>query len=1368
MKPSTVSIGSKINQIAHRASVALRRRKISLPANTGPGKGSLILAALLVSLTSFGQTIYTWTNSAGGDIATAANWNPNGQPSGATIDTAMFDGVTTGPLTVTSSTTSLPSTGYGSSGIILNFTANQVSSVTFTSTVAQSAAYGLNSIQIDSPAAAITIGASGYTSGGNIYNLFGRPAGAVHPFVNNSTQPATINGGVRWQAGGGNAYTLDFLGTGDWVVNNYCVNDNNAGMLIQVDGPGTTTWNPTGYLGNSGLDSPFTINAGKLVLTGAHPKISNQAWVNNGTFQFNAPSQSQLLSGAISGTGTNIISGGTLTLSSGQSTYTGDTILQGGSLVVNGAENPGISGPLGLGGVISFTGGTLVYTVNNVFDYSPRFVTTGGQAFSIDTAGQNVIYADAAGLSGAGSTLTKLGGGTLTLAGPSAYTGLTTVSAGRLVFQGSKTGSASITVADSAALGVTDTGTQVTPATLTVGTSSGATLEFNNVNNTTTAPLAPTTLASAGTIIININSGSLAPATSYPLLAWTSGSAPAVSLGVLNGFIGNLTTNGNSIQLNVVATAYKWTGNNSGIWDLATANNWQQNGGPALFVDGGPVLFDDTLSANELVTIAGVVQPTSITVNNNNTNYTITSSAGNLIGGSASLVKSGSGVLTLAGGANTNTGVTTLSGGILSVSTLANGGAASDIGAASSAAANLVLNGGRLQYLGSGVSLDRLFTITTAGGTIDASGAAALRFTNSGALGYSGNGARTLTLTGATVDTNTLAAPLADNGGTTTLTKNGAGTWVLAGNNTYSGVTTIANGILQIGASGASGTLGTGNIVNNGNLDFNRTGTVTVTGAISGSGSVTNDGAGTVVLTANSSYTGGTTINAGALQAGNGGATGQLPPATPIVNNGNLIFNTTGSYISAGFFATISGTGNVWVQKGFVKTVGQNTYTGWTRIDSGASFQVSEGNQGSFLSSVVTNNGTLVFGRQDNLVFGYSNNIAGSGRVLKEVNNTQGGGDITLAGTNTYTGGTFIAGGGVILGDGINPLAGSIVGPVIFTNSPVGGNPRFLGFNRPDDFTFTNNISTVVTSGNGDSGQIQQNGPNTVTLTGNISLNSATVINAGTLVAGNGGTTGKISPGTVTDNGTLVINLSTTQSLGTISGAGSFVQLGSGTTTLTASNSATGFTTVSNGTLVVSGGYLGGDLNVEGGTIAPAAAGTVATLTVAGNMYIDSGTILVTLNKSLAQSNSLISVTNELYAYAGTINATGGKLNLINFGPQLKVGDKFTVFSGPVYNGDLMTVVGQGFTVQNNLAVDGSVTVTGVSPAPTLTGTVSGGNLNLSWPSTYTGYVVQVQTNSLAVGLSTNWVTIPGTDAGNTYSAPLVNTNKAVFYRLAP
>jgi hypothetical protein len=59
--------------------------------------------------------------------------------------------------------------------------------------------------------------------------------------------------------------------------------------------------------------------------------------------------------------------------------------------------------------------------------------------------------------------------------------------------------------------------------------------------------------------------------------------------------------------------------------------------------------------------------------------------------------------------------------------------------------------------------------------------------------------------------------------------------------------------------------------------------------------------------------------------------------------------------------------------------------------------------------------------------------------------------------------------------------------------------------------------------------------------------------------------------------------------------------------------------------------------------------------------------------------------------------------------------------------------------------------------------------LNLSWPSAYTGYLLQAQTNTVAKGLvTTNWVTIPGTDAGSTYTATINKTNGVVFYRLAP
>ena len=1324
-------------------------------------KPILALSALVAGAVH-GQTTYTWTNALGGNIATAANWDPNGQPSGATQDNAVFDGRTAGPLTVVSTATSLPSTGFGSQGINLLFTANQVSSVTFTSAVPTGmAAYGVNNIQIDSGAGAVTFGNPNTT--GYRYELFGRPAGAVHALINNSANPATLHGNVRFQAGGGAAFTLDFQGTGQWNANNYLLNDNNAGMIITVTGPGTTVWTPGGYLGNGGIDSPVTINDGRLVLAASHPKLGNQAWNINGTFQFNAPSQAQVLTGAMSGAGTNIVTAGTLTLSSGTSAFTGTTLLQGGSLVVNGAENPGVSGPLGFGGPIVFAGGTLVFSPNNTFDYSPRFLATGGQSFRFDTAGQSVTFSDPVGLSGAGSTLAKLGAGTLTLAGPSAYTGETTVGAGRLVFQGAKTGSGNITVADSAALGVTATASQVTPATLAVGTSGSATLEFNNVNSTATPLIAAGTVTAGGPITINVNGGTFSAGQSYPLLSWSSGTAPAVTLGTLIGAAGDLSTNGNTIRLNVASLALVWSGAGSGAWDTTAANNWRLNGAPAVFTDGSAVLFDDTATGEAAIVLGSPVSPSGTTVNSGTRAYSIASSGANRIGGSGALGKNGTSVLTLSGGVNAYSGPTVVNGGVLSVGVLANGGAPSDIGASASGAGNLVLNGGTLEYTGGAQTSDRLFTLGTGGGVLNQAGSGALVLNNAEPIGLAGAGARSLTLAGASTENNLLAAALGDGGGATALTKSGPGKWILTGTNTHSGVTTVSGGVLQIGNGGTSGDIGLGPVVNNGGLEFNRTDTVTVTGVVSGSGSLTNSGTGTLVLAANNTYSGTTAINAGVLQAGTGGATGQLPSGTPIVNNGTLVYHTEGLYVSSGFFATHSGTGNVRVRSGYVKAIGQNTYTGWTLIDPGATFQVTEGNTGNLLSSVVTNNGTLVFGRQDNGVWGYTNNIVGTGAVIKEVNNTQGGGDITLAGTNTYTGGTFIAGGGIILGDTLTPLAGSIVGDVIFTNSPVGDNPRFLRLHRPDDFTFTNALHSVVTgAAAGNSGRLEKSGPNAVTLTGNSTHPSGTVINEGTLEVGNGGASGAIGTGDVTDNGVLVWNRSDDVAFGgVISGTGSLVKRGAGTLTLGAVHSYTGQTIVSNGTLVMVSGVVPGELVLEGGTYVGGGLATIVTNAIVGGLTVNSGTLVATLNKSQAQPNTV-------YEAASFTASAGGVLRLVNAGPVPVVGDKFTLFNQPVSGGAAMAINATGFTVRNDLEVDGSVTVTAVQnqEPPTLVTSVVGSQLTLSWPAAWIGAAsLQVQTNPITIGLSSNWFTIPGTGTSNTFNAP-IGGDGTVFYRL--
>jgi YVTN family beta-propeller protein/autotransporter-associated beta strand protein len=129
---------------------------------------------------------------------------------------------------------------------------------------------------------------------------------------------------------------------------------------------------------------------------------------------------------------------------------------------------------------------------------------------------------------------------------------------------------------------------------------------------------------------------------------------------------------------------------------------------------------------------------------------------------------------------------------------------------------------------------------------------------------------------GGTIDTNGFNATFSGNIiNSGSLIKMGAGTLILLGNNTYTGGTTISAGTLQLGNGGAIGSI-LGNVTNNGTLAFNRSDTVTFAGLISGSGNLSQIGSGTTILTAENTYTGGTTISAGALQLGNGGAIGSI------------------------------------------------------------------------------------------------------------------------------------------------------------------------------------------------------------------------------------------------------------------------------------------------------------------------------------------------------------------------------------------------------------------------------------------------------------------------------------------------------------
>ncbi|MCX6978462.1 MAG: autotransporter-associated beta strand repeat-containing protein, partial [Verrucomicrobia bacterium] len=105
----------------------------------------------------------------------------------------------------------------------------------------------------------------------------------------------------------------------------------------------------------------------------------------------------------------------------GANTYTGTTTLTLGTLVVDHAS------ALGVGGNITFGGGTLQYTATSAGqDWSTRFKNTTAGGILLNTNGSDVTLAGVIDSSNTAG-LTKSGGATLTLSGANTYTGVTTI-----------------------------------------------------------------------------------------------------------------------------------------------------------------------------------------------------------------------------------------------------------------------------------------------------------------------------------------------------------------------------------------------------------------------------------------------------------------------------------------------------------------------------------------------------------------------------------------------------------------------------------------------------------------------------------------------------------------------------------------------------------------------------------------------------------------------------------------------------------------------------------------------------------------------------------------------------------------------------
>lgn len=273
---------------------------------------------------------------------------------------------------------------------------------------------------------------------------------------------------------------------------------------------------------------------------------------------------------------------------------------------------------------------------------------------------------------------------------------------------------------------------------------------------------------------------------------------------------------------------------------------------------GGEAITTDT--ANTLIRVGdGTVDGAS---------YTATIDS--VIRGTGGLNKGDLGTLILTGD-NTYSGGTTITSGTLQVAGDTNLGAA-DTG--------ITFNGGTLKY-GEAFDTARQVSLESGGGTFDTNGHDVSLLTE-----VEGNGQ---------------------------LTKTGKGSLTLTLDNTYTGGTTIEQGVLQLGNGGDIGSI-QGDIIDNGVLNVNRGDTLALTGNISGKGQLHQTGSGITELQGENSYSGATLIANGVLQAGN---TNTLSSASHHYVVADTTLNTQG------YNQTVAGLSN----GGDVSLIGQQTGT---------------------------------------------------------------------------------------------------------------------------------------------------------------------------------------------------------------------------------------------------------------------------------------------------------------------------------------------------------------------------------------------------------------------------------------------------------
>ena len=1115
-----------------------------------------------------------------------------------------------------------------------------------------------------------------------------------------------VNTLLYWDADGATSAATG--GTGTWDTTSPLWRNTTATGTLQAydnTSPSTVTANLSGTAGTVTLASGTTINVNSLVL-------GTQSYVLAGTnstsvLNFSGTAPSLVVSGndtiSVKITGT---AGFTATgTSTTQNFLTGDLSGLSGTVTI-GDGTTGNAARLNIQGSTS-TGSqfqTWNVTANSLLTSNALTTAsstiqlgaltgagtlrTGGAAavdvFLIGALNTDTVFSGSIINGGAGTAITKVGSGKLTLSGAgNTYTGVTNVNGGTLVLQ-SSIGSPSIAV---------NAGTLVVQASQNgnnaISIASGAVAEysggFNNGGNTA--------FTGAGTLR-KTGAGTLTWPGSVATFALGAGSLIDVQGGTFTGG-----SNGNEV----------WTNNLSGL-NVATG---------AIF-DGveADVRFDALTGTGRIQGGYGGSGSFTIGLNDGSGTFSGTLANSGNNGGTLKLIKSGAGTQILSG-ANSYTNSTTITAGALNIQS----NSALGTGAGNTTSGVSVTSGAALQVQG-GISTTTAVGLTLNGTGVTATPNGALENV-SGTNSYSGliklgsdatigsdagtlNLTNTGTITGATFG---LTLSGAGNGslsaiiGTTTggLTKTGGGTWTLTGASTFGGATNITGGTLTVDHSGAN----LGALSNTSGVTVGVNSTLQVKGVTSVGPSIASSGTISLVDAATNTLTlsGGLTLNASSLnfEVGNSGATptaDQITSAGAATLSGNTVFNLS---LAAGQSIITGSPVTLLSAAGGLDTGG--TFSVGAKPAGFYTFTLS--NSATAETLTITGNATPPIAYWTGLAsrtgsptdpannWGYGSTLA-----VPKSNwsaNSDGSGDtLQVPGSTTdviFTSATASGSGGILTTKldanySIQSLSVAVPAGPALTSTVIDTNGNVLALGTG---------GLTVASGATNTSALTINGTGTVALSSSQSWanNHATrALTVSTAINGVSGTP------TLTLNGTGAggVNLSGAIGNGTATSL-ALIFNQTGLTTLTGANTYSGGTTISSGTVAGTTASLQGNITNNAVLIFDQ---TLPASPIASGTYAG----VISGSGSVTKNNAGTVIFTNVNTYNGVTTINGGTLQLGDgTNNNANVGGGITLAGGALkYNYN-----GANFGVGNAITLTANSTIGSMGPQINLTGTFNGG-----------------------------------------------------------